>query len=130
MPTAAPKPCLRPLCAAYAVPGRAYCASHLPAVNVERRTFTDANRENSHRRGYNGKWEKARRTFLAHRPQCAGHGTLKGLCDQPATVVDHIVPHRGNQALFWDVENNWQPLCQTCHNRKSAAERLNCQAVA
>ena len=23
----------------------------------------------------------------------------------PATVVDHILPHRGDEALFWDVNN-------------------------
>ena len=33
-----------------------------------------------------------------------------------ATVVDHITPHKGDQALFWDVDN-WQPLCKPCHDR-------------
>lgn len=33
-----------------------------------------------------------------------------------AQVVDHVVPHRGNQALFWD-RANWQPLCSSHHNR-------------
>jgi 5-methylcytosine-specific restriction protein A len=37
-----------------------------------------------------------------------------------ATLVDHVVPHRGDPALFWDVEN-WQSLCATCHARKTAA---------
>lgn len=37
-----------------------------------------------------------------------GHAT-------PATVVDHIIPHRGDQTLFWD-EANWQPLCKLCHD--------------
>jgi 5-methylcytosine-specific restriction protein A len=36
-------------------------------------------------------------------------------------VVDHIIPHRGDQALFWD-EENWQPLCLVCHNAKTARE--------
>ncbi|MGM9590559.1 MAG: HNH endonuclease signature motif containing protein, partial [Faecousia sp.] len=36
----------------------------------------------------------------------------------PATVVDHIIPHRGDRKLFWD-ESNWQPLCKDCHNRKT-----------
>ena len=36
----------------------------------------------------------------------------------PATVVDHIVPHRGDPRLFWD-EKNWQPLCKECHDRKT-----------
>lgn len=40
-----------------------------------------------------------------------------------AIVVDHVRPHRGDMVLFWDVAN-WQSLCLSCHNRKSALERL------
>lgn len=32
-----------------------------------------------------------------------------------ATVVDHITPHKGDTALFWD-QSNWQSLCASCHN--------------
>ena len=39
-----------------------------------------------------------------------------------ATVVDHVVPHRGNIALFADPEN-LQSLCKRCHDRKSMRER-------
>ena len=38
-----------------------------------------------------------------------------------ATVVDHIVPHRGDQKLFWD-RGNWQPLCEHHHNVKTMTE--------
>lgn len=38
-----------------------------------------------------------------------------------ATVVDHIVLHRGNQKLFWD-KNNWQALCKPCHDKKTGTE--------
>ncbi|RKJ07590.1 HNH endonuclease, partial [Butyricicoccus sp. 1XD8-22] len=38
-----------------------------------------------------------------------------------ATVVDHIKPHQGDQSLFWN-ENNWQPLCKRCHDRKTRTE--------
>jgi 5-methylcytosine-specific restriction protein A len=38
-----------------------------------------------------------------------------------ATVVDHNIPHRGDKVLFWD-ENNWQPLCKRCHDRKTRTE--------
>lgn len=30
-------------------------------------------------------------------------------------VCDHVKPHRGDEALFWD-ENNLQTLCKTCHD--------------
>jgi 5-methylcytosine-specific restriction protein A len=47
---------------------------------------------------------------------CAAAGRLA-----PATVVDHVVPHRGDPVLFWD-ENNWAPSCKRCHDRKTARE--------
>jgi hypothetical protein len=31
------------------------------------------------------------------------------------TVVDHKIPHRGNEVLFWD-QGNWQTLCKLCHD--------------
>jgi hypothetical protein len=33
----------------------------------------------------------------------------------PATVADHIEPHRGDLDLFWHGE--LQSLCAECHNR-------------
>ena len=38
-----------------------------------------------------------------------------------ATDVDHVIPHRGNWALFIDP-SNLQSLCHSCHSRKTAAE--------
>ena len=37
------------------------------------------------------------------------------------TVVDHIVPHRGDQQLFWN-QSNWQALCKPCHDHKTMTE--------
>ncbi|MFA6100484.1 MAG: HNH endonuclease signature motif containing protein [Patescibacteria group bacterium] len=48
--------------------------------------------------------------------ECAACGR-----DRAATVVDHKEPHKGDYELFWD-EDNWQGLCASCHNRKTAAE--------
>ena len=40
-----------------------------------------------------------------------------------ADVVDHIIPHKGDTKLFWDI-NNWQPLCKRHHDSdKQRAER-------
>ena len=41
----------------------------------------------------------------------------------PATVVDHIEPHRGDMTLFLDPQN-LQSLCKSCHDSvKQAAEK-------
>jgi len=71
------------------------------------------------RRGYNYQWQKARAAYLAEHPLCV-ECERKGIV-KPATTVDHKIPHRGNQQLFWDV-TNWQPLCAVCHGIKSEKE--------
>jgi 5-methylcytosine-specific restriction protein A len=40
---------------------------------------------------------------------------------EPSTTVDHIIPHRGDQTLFWD-ERNWSASCKRCHDAKTARE--------
>lgn len=40
-----------------------------------------------------------------------------------ATVVDHIVPHRGDWSLFVDPSNH-QSLCKHHHDQKTAREQL------
>jgi 5-methylcytosine-specific restriction endonuclease McrA len=70
-------------------------------------------------RGYGGKWQRYRLKFLERNVLCVMcHAQGKVV---EATVVDHIVDHRGNQALFWDRANH-QALCKPCHGIKTAAE--------
>lgn len=74
---------------------------------------------NAAERGYDAKWRKARRWFLNRNQfcrECEKNGRLS-----KAVVVDHVVPHKGDKTLFWDV-NNWQGLCVHCHNCKSVKE--------
>ena len=61
---------------------------------------------------YNSAWRAARNAFLLEHPFCAICG--KQLRGRDA-IVDHIVPHKGNWDLFWDV-SNWQALCKKCHD--------------
>ena len=79
----------------------------------------DAQRGTAHQRGYNAKWRKARLGWLRKHPLCvmcekAGHVIL-------ADVVDHKVPHRGDQKLFWSTDN-WQSLCYHHHNSAKQKE--------
>lgn len=41
--------------------------------------------------------------------------------DTRLLVADHVVPHRGDEALFWD-RGNLQCLCQRCHSGAKQAE--------
>lgn len=65
------------------------------------------------------RWQKARRAFLAGHPLCVACKAAGRVV--VASVVDHVIPHRGDAALFWDV-HNWQALCASCHARKTATE--------
>lgn len=70
-------------------------------------------RGTSAQRGYGARWQRYRRTFLAAHPLCVF--CLRMGRTEPATVVDHIEPHKGDEVLFWDTDN-WQSLCASCHN--------------
>jgi 5-methylcytosine-specific restriction protein A len=65
-------------------------------------------------------WQKARKAQIARCPccvVCTSQGRITA-----ATVTDHITPVRlGGD--FWDAANH-QSLCKSCHQAKSAAERL------
>lgn len=70
-------------------------------------------RGSSAQRGYGSRWQKARATFLRQHPLCKMHADIGRVV--PATLVDHIEPHRGDQEKFWD-KGNWQSLCKACHD--------------
>lgn len=78
-----------------------------------------ANGDGSTARGYNYRWQQERERFLRAHPLCC-YCQRDGRVE-PATVVDHIIPHKGDKALFWD-RDNWQPLCKRCHDSTKKAE--------
>lgn len=77
----------------------------------------EGHRGSARERGYTRAWERARASFLAQHPLCA-HCQPRPV---GATVLDHIIPHRGNMSTFWTPEN-WQGLCATHHGQKSRRE--------
>ena len=92
MPYRPRKPCHHPGCPN--LTAGMYCAEHQPQHKP------DTQRPSAHRRGYTKRWQTASKSFLLHHPfcvRCRQQGRLT-----PATVVDHIIPHRGDQKLFWD----------------------------
>ncbi len=59
------------------------------------------------------KWRSLRKRHLAGEAlcvMCKAEGVLT-----VATVVDHITPHKGDLALFWNPAN-LQSLCQSHHS--------------
>jgi 5-methylcytosine-specific restriction protein A len=95
--------------------------THLLAdrIKAAREREVQPARPNAAARGYDGKWRKAREGYLAKHPLCRICKELGRVV--AATVVDHIIPHRGDMKLFWD-KANWQPLCKCCHDRKTATK--------
>ena len=68
---------------------------------------------------YGRRWKAARLIYLSANPlcvRCQARGDVKA-----ADIVDHIVPHKGDIALFWD-RSNWQSLCKRDHDIKTATE--------
>ena len=80
---------------------------HLPQKKAKAhsgRTYKD-------KRYSTAKWQRQRAYFLQEYPLCT--------CGQLANVLDHIVPVRLDPSNFWNVDN-WQGLCRSCHDHKSA----------
>lgn len=87
--------CGHPGC--HALTRESYCDKHKQLHERKQREFE---RESPSKRGYNYKWTKARKAFLAQHPFCECPACKESGHPLPANVVDHIIPHRGNQELF------------------------------
>ena len=127
------RPCAWQGCHEYALPGKSYCEVHQKQwnsiannkqklrrlherLNEERKDFRERSKLYN-----NDRWKRSRALFLQLHPwceECKKQGKLV-----PATDVDHIVSHRGDMSLFWDM-GNWQALCHECHARKTYRETL------
>lgn len=114
-PQRAKRPCLVSSCKEYST-NQGYCDKHQDKIRKK-----DRERGTSHQRGYDARWNKARIEHLDADPLCVDCAKRDYIT--PATVVDHIVPHKGNEDLFWD-RSNWQSLCKPCHDRKTATEDM------
>jgi 5-methylcytosine-specific restriction endonuclease McrA len=80
-------------------------------------------RGSARQRGYTSKWDKASKRFLQDNPVCPACGAAGFL--EASRVTDHIIPHRGDQRLFWDPKN-WQPCCRWHHDVvKQQLERMH-----
>lgn len=108
MPRRPPRICNHPGCPELTQDG--YCHKH------RKRKHGDHNRPSAAKRGYDHRWRKFRKEYLAAHPLCVT--CLEEGRATPATVVDHIEPHKGDMAKFWNMAN-MAAMCAPCHNSKT-----------
>lgn len=104
--------------------GSNMCAEHAAAHSQSLRDQEKLNRrclspEKRRIRGmyHTSMWCRTRAEHLTKHPYCeACKPVLVAAID-----VDHIIPHRGDWALFLS-RSNLQSLCHSCHSRKTASE--------
>lgn len=113
MPSKPLKPCANRSC------GELTWGTYCEACRKKRAQQSESNRASASARGYNHRWAKYSRAWLARNPLCE-YCKANGVTT-PATVTDHIIPHKGDQRLFWDPTNH-QSLCKSCHDHKTATE--------
>lgn len=106
------RPCRHPGCSALTREG--YCPKHKPKPAARRESA-------EYHAWYSlSVWtDDLRPTQLLREPWC-GECAKRGIRTR-ATVVDHVVPHRGDWARFID-RANLQSLCKHHHDQKTARE--------
>jgi len=72
------------------------------------------------------KWRRRAKRQLREHPlcaKCANRGVVT-----PASIADHIEPHRGRYEFFWF--GDLQSLCANCHNSFKQFEERNGYSTA
>lgn len=108
MPNRPRRVCLIATCPHPAL-SRGRCAAHAQRDEIQRHPFAHVYRD-SRWSGRGG----LRQQVLTANPLCE-------ICMGLAQCVDHIIPHRGNERLAYDI-NNLRPLCNRCHGQVTAAQ--------
>ena len=106
------KPCLRLGCPELIESG-GYCEKHRKHMNKQR----DMNRGTPAQRGYDYKWSKFRRKYLAKYPLCMD-------CEERDEVTLATEVHHERSILEYPelkyAESNLKALCEICHARRGA----------
>ena len=107
------KLCSYPSCNTLIDQHESRCSKH----KVNRIPFENAIRTNAGL--YNTvKWRKMRKQVLKETPCCFRCGIS---VKEAAMEVHHIIPPKGNEELFFDI-NNLVSVCKQCHNVITAKE--------
>ena len=86
-----------------------YCSKHKAIIHKA----IDSNRPNSSQRGYDSKWRRDRKMYLADNPLCVECLKIGKLVT--ATVVHHIKEIKNGGEIF--DQENLMSLCRECHER-------------
>lgn len=115
------KRCIHPGCRVLIPFTERYCEKHIGTVNQVYNKYYD-NKDKEIKKFYNSKgWQNTRRYTMIHYDWMCQMCERKGL-KQLADMVDHIIPVR----MQWSKRlefNNLQPLCNGCHNKKTADDK-------
>ena len=79
----------------------------------------------THRLYRTARWQAVRQRVLADSPLCTYCSSAGRTV--PASVVDHVTPHRGNVDLFWS--GPFQSLCKVCHDGAKQREDNKGRAI-
>ena len=106
-----------------AMPARLQASAPVPGDRQaqERQRFKARDEAQPGRAWYKtARWQKLRWSVLVRDLfTCARCGRIEG--NTSRLVADHIVAHRGDEALFWDGAN-LQCLCKACHDSDKQRE--------
>lgn len=119
------RPCSCSRCPNAVRPPARYCDAHKGyerAIAPRHEARQPDNRPSAAARGYDAKWRAASKEFLAAHPYCECDTCLRLGRLLPASVVHHMIPHRGDMQLFWD-QANWRAMSKRCHDRHTSSTK-------
>lgn len=105
------RPCKKPGCSTLTTGG--YCDEHRNHAKVE----ADKRRGTATERGYNWRWQKARKIKLRENPLCER-------CKRVAVLVHHV-----DRDPLNNQRENLEALCRECHDQEHESERWRCSHV-
>ena len=117
MPARPKRPCAAgSMCPHLVEPPERYCPDH---KHMDKQY--DKERGSAARRGYGRKWQEVSRAYLRQHFLCECEECRNNGRPELSEVVDHRIPHKGDQKLFWD-RTNWMAMSKRHHDRKTARE--------
>jgi len=113
MPQKPMRPCRFPGCPHLTDDKSGYCPEHLKQT----RRRQDKERGTSTQRGYNYRWQRYRRAYLAAHPLCVLCLKKKPEVVREATVIHHVDRNPKN-----NEKSNLIALCDECHRNEHRQE--------